>query len=139
MKCGTVKNFSAMIENDMRQNSKQHWYFLTPIKISEKNGLIKEATVQMAFPFIATKDDISEASVLKRLTPKVAAYQDSLILNLRRMLIVPPSSVVFSIIPFWANEKGERTERKDLGKSRVHIINAQITVKYREHWFTCNC
>lgn len=138
MKCGTVKNFNSTIANDMRLNAKQHWYFLTPIKTKESGSLLKVATIQIAFPFLAIKEDISEADVIKRLTPLVPEYQNSLIANLRKMLIVPECT--FSIIPFWANEKGtERNERKDFGNSTIHIINAQVTVKYRASWFNCEC
>lgn len=137
MRCGTVKNFSNTIVEDMRTNSKQHWYFLTPIKSVDKGSLLKEATIQFAFPFVAIPTDISERDVLKRLEKIIGGYEHSLLIQLKKMLLV--QSVTFSIIPFWANEKGERIERKNLGQSSIHILNAQITVRYRDSWFDCNC
>lgn len=137
MRCGTVKNFNNVIIDDMRKNDGQHWYFLTPIKISEKTAQMKEATIQIAFPFIATNSDISEQIVIERLAPLMPRFENALLKKIRKTLLVP--SFTFSNITFWANEKGERDSRKDFGQTRIHILNAQIVVKYRYSWFNCNC
>ena len=137
MRCGTVKNFNNTVSDDIRRKDGQHWYFLTPIKISDKGTGLKECTVNMAYPFLSEQADLTEQDVIKRLSPKIKEYEESLLNTLRKMVIVP--SFTFSVIPFWANEKGERLERKDSGNNRIHIINASLTIKYREHWFNCNC
>lgn len=138
MKCGTVKKFNNTILMDMENNDCQHWYFLTPIKIFDKGNGLKECTIQMAYPFLNEENDISEQAVIERLSPLMDGYQTDLLKILRKMLIIP--SFTFSVIPFWANEKtAERNELKDFGSNRIHIINAVLTVKYRESWFNCNC
>ncbi len=137
MKCGTVKNFATTINTDLRLKGLQHWYFLTPVKVSEKNDLLKEANLNLAFPFIATREDISEEVVLKRLALIIDDYKTELLKNLGKMLLIP--NHIFTIIPFWANEKGERNERKDFAQGSIHILNAQLTVRYRDGWFKCHC
>lgn len=134
MRCGTVKNFNTAVLDDARKKDYQHWYFKTPIKATEKGGELKECVLDLAFPFIATKDDYSERDVIQRLTPTMKAMQEELVFELRKRVIV--TQFTFTIIPFWANEKtAERIERKDFANIRLHILNAQLTVQYREHWF----
>ncbi len=139
MKCGTVKNFNSSIQDDLRLGSGKHWYFLTPIKATEKGTGLKEATISMAFPFVAERGDVSEQVVIERLSKIMPEYETELLTALRkdRRLIVP--SYTFTIIPFWANEKAsERNERKDFA-TRIHIINAAIVVKYREYKLNSIC
>lgn len=132
--CGTVKNFSTEILKNVKLNVADRWYFKTPIKISG-HGL-KTATIDMAFPFLAKQTDIDEKTVLARLEENRKDYEEELVWFLRKNgFIVPPSSAIFTVIPFWAAEKGERNERKDFAGIRLHILNAVITVKYRETWF----
>jgi len=132
MKCGTVKNFSVVISDDMRRKDGQHWYFLTPVKISDKGNGLKECTVNIAFPFISIQGDISEQAVIERISPLLSGYEVELLKILRKTVIVP--SFKFSVIPFWANESGQRNERKDFSENRIHIISANIIINYREHW-----
>jgi len=133
MRCGTVKNFNNVIMEDLRMKDDQHWYFLTPIKSTDKATGLKECTVNLAYPFIAENTDISEQVVIERLSPLLSDYERDLLKILRKVVIVP--SFTLSVIPFWANEKGERTERKDFGQGRIHIISANLTIRYRETWF----
>jgi len=88
--------------------------------------------LNMAFPFRAKLDEVTEKQALDRIELVRQDYEDDLMRFLRSLnLIVPPDTANFSIIPFFANEStGERTERKDL-PIRVHILNAVVTVKYR--------
>ena len=138
MKCGTVKNFNTTLIDDLRKGQLSHWYFLTPIKVTEDVGGLKTATIQLAFPFHAVREDVTEADVINRLSLLIPDYEPTLLLNLRKMLIV--LDLTISVIPFWANESGEsRTERKNFGQNSVHILNAKCTIKYREAWFNCNC
>lgn len=138
MRCGSVKNFNASILEDMRLSKSQHWYFATPFKVAEKSGGLKECTVNMALPFIAERGDITEQSVIEKLSPIVPELEKELLKVLRKKLIVPAHTI--AVIPFWANEKGsERVERKDFGTVRIHIINVSATILYRDSWFTCNC
>lgn len=137
MRCGTVKNFNNVIIDDMRKKDGQHWYFLTPVKIIGRASNLNEATVQIAYPFLATNSDLTEEDAIKRLTPVLPEFKNSLENELKKMLLL--QSATYSLIPFWANEKGDRTERKDFGQTRIHILNAQVTVRYRDSWFTCNC
>lgn len=135
LRCGTVKNFNTTIVNDMRKKDVQHWYFLTPIKAGDKGGLLKEAVVTMALPFLAHNGETTEADVLKRISPLVENVKNTLLCKLRKTVIVP--TFEFSIKPFWANETGnERTDRKDFAQTRVHIIQAKLTINYRDNWVT---
>lgn len=128
--CGTVKNFQTEILKNVKLGITDRWYFKTPIKVSS-NGL-KTAVIDFAFPFLAKKDDVNEKDVLTRLEVLRKDYENDLIHFLRKhKFIVPPDTASFSIIPFWANEKGERNDRKDFAGIRVHILNAVLTVKYR--------
>lgn len=133
--CGSKKNFQSEILKNMKvPGVLPRWYFLTPIKHSG-NGLVT-ATINFAFPFVAKSTDTSDAIVLSRLENERKAYEDDLIHFIRSFgFIVPPDSQTFSIIPFWATETSERTERKDFAGLRIHILNAVITVKYRKSWF----
>ena len=136
MRCGTVKNFNSVVLEDVRLKDDQHWYFLTPIKSTDKASGLKECTVNLAFPFMSEKYDISEQVVIERISALMPSYESDLLAILRKVVIVP--SFTFSVVPFWAYEKGtERTERKDFGQIRIHIINASLTIRYRESWF-CN-
>jgi hypothetical protein len=138
MHCGTLKNFNTAILEDVRKNDYQHWYFLTPIKCNDKASGLKECTVQMAYPFLAANGEISEESSIKRISDLVPGYEAELLKVLRVKVIVP--SFTLSVIPFWANDKGtERNERKDFAQTRIHIINASVTINFRESWLNCNC
>jgi hypothetical protein len=133
MRCGTVRNFNASILKDAKRGDFNHWYFKTPVKSTDKGGHLREATIDLAFPFIAKKEDDLEAEIIERLTPIMIEMQDELLATLNRTILTPNFN--FSIIPFWANEKGsERNERKDFANTRVHIINAVITVNFRNYW-----
>jgi hypothetical protein len=132
MHCGTVKNFNSSILDDVRRNDYQHWYFLTPLKSKDNGHGLKEVTINMAYPFLAERNDISEEEVIKRL--KALEFQTELLKVLRKNVIV--SSHTISVIPFWGNEKGaERNERQDFGQTRVHLINASLIVLYRDNYF----
>lgn len=128
--CGTVKNFQTEILKNVKLGITDRWYFKTPIKVSG-HGL-KTAVIDFAFPFLAKINDANEKDVLSRLEILRKDYEDDLIRFLRSLkFIVPPDTANLTIIPFWAAEKGERDERKDFAGIRVHILNANITVKYR--------
>ena len=134
MRCGTVKNFNNEVLDDVRRKDYQHWYFKTPIKSVERGGQLKEAVLDLAFPFLAERNDLTEKDVLSRLNDCSITMQADLIAELRKRIIVP--QFTFILIPFWANEKAsERNELKDFGNNRIHILNAQLTVQFREHWF----
>ena len=131
--CGTVANFSTEILKGLKLGQSARWYFKTPIKVDGYK--LKTAVIDMAFPFVAIPTDIDEKSVLERIEANRACYEDGLMNFLKRNFIVPPNSAKFSMIPFWATETGQRNERKDFAGVRIHIINAVVTVKYRETWF----
>lgn len=138
MHCGTVKNFNSSILEDVRRNDFQHWYFLTPIKCTDKANGLKECTVQMAYPFLCANNEISEEAAIQRISDLVPEYEAELLKVLRQKVIAP--SYTFSVIPFWANEKAsERNERKDFAQTRVHIISGSVTIRFRENWFNCKC
>lgn len=133
LRCGTVKNFNTTILTDSRRKDNQHWYFLTPIKASDKGGELKEAVVTMAFPFVAQSTDTSDAEVIKRISPLIYSMKNALLCRLRKTVIVPTEE--FKVIPFWANDgSGERNDRKDFAQNKVHIIQAKITINYRDYW-----
>lgn len=136
LKCGTVKNFSNTISDDVRKAERQHWYFLTPIKTTETPSQLKEATIKLAFPFLANRDDLTEAVVYKRLTPFLATYENELLTQLRKQFKIV-TVTEFYPIAFWANEKGERSDRKVLGVESVHIFSASVTIKYRDISINC--
>lgn len=134
--CGTVKNFNTEIIKNMKLKNTDKWYFKTPLKISGVG--LKTVTIDMAFPFQPEKDEMEEKEAITRLSPDLQCYEDSLIFFFRKNnLIVSDAS--FSFIPFWANESGTRNERKDFAQLRIHILNAVVTLKYRETWFNCSC
>jgi hypothetical protein len=138
MRCGTVKNFNTTIIEDLRKGEDAHWYFLTPIKANENVGGFKTATVSMAFPFFAVREDVTEADVINRLSVLLPEYEPTLLANLRQMLIVPDCTIF--PIPFWANESGDsRNERKNFAQTSIHILSAKVTIKYRDSWFNCKC
>lgn len=138
MHCGTLKNFNNAILEDVRRNDYQHWYFLTPIKVNDIGSGLKECTVQMAYPFLTANGEISEEAAIKRISDLVPEYEAELLRVLRSRVIVP--TFILSVIPFWANDKGtERNERKDFAQTRIHIINASVTINFRESWFACKC
>ena len=132
MRGGSVKNFGLAIVEDSKKFDNQHWYFLTPIKVKDNGNGLKEATINLAYPFEVERDDVSEVEVLERLSGYMIDYETELLKQLRKILIVP--SLTLSVVPFWANEKGERVERKNFAQAAVHILSATATVKYREHW-----
>lgn len=130
--CGTKKNFKDEVLKSMKLHLPSKWYFLTPVNVSG-NGL-KSATLNMAFPFLALRYDsiTSEGDVLARLELTRKEYEDDLMKFLRaNKFIVPPDTANFSIIPFWAGEPGYREELEDFNGIRIHILNAVVTVKYR--------
>lgn len=128
--CGTVKNFQTEILKNVKLGITDRWYFKTPIKVSSSG--LKTAVIDFAFPFLAKQTDIDEKTVLSRLEILREDHENDLLRFLRtHKFIVPPDNANFSIIPFWAAEKGERNERKDFQGIRVHILNAVLTVKYR--------
>lgn len=130
--CGTVQNFSTEILKNTKHGKTDRWYFKTPVKLSG-NGL-RSATLDMAFPFKKRETDIDEKTALSRLEILRKSYEDDLIAFLRQFFIVPPATANFSLIPFWANEAGYRDERKNFAGVCIHILNANIIVKYRESW-----
>jgi hypothetical protein len=131
MKCGTVKNFNSVILADIDKDE-QSWYFKTPIQTSDDGSGLKTATVKIAYPFIAGPNDTAEDEVIERLSAWMQSYEASIIRILRRRLIVP--TFKWAVIPFWSNSQTERTERTNFGNTKVHIISAEFTVKYRSHW-----
>ena len=133
MQCGSVKNFSNLIIENMRTNAKQSWYFLTPIKSTGKVGGLKEATVSLAFPILTNRDDISEAAAYRRLTPMLKSHEAELLKALRQRVIA--QTVEFFPITFWANSDGQRTDRKNLSGAMVHILSAKIKITYRDSYF----
>jgi hypothetical protein len=137
MRCGTVKNFNNSVMEDVRVKDFQHWYFATPFKVTDSGSGLKECTINMAYPFLAANGEISEQAAIERISPLVPEYEAELLKVLRSKVIV--SSFTLSVIPFWANEKGERNDRKDFATTRIHIINASLVIRYRERWFNCNC
>jgi hypothetical protein len=134
--CGTVKNFQTEVLKNVRLGNGERWYFKTPV-IIEGNGL-KKATIYMAFPFLAQPDDYEEKAVLDRLELVRKDYENGLINFFRKnKFIIPPDEQKFSIIPFWAAEKlmaikqNGRDQRKDFAGIRIHILYADLTIKYR--------
>jgi hypothetical protein len=130
--CGTKNNFKDEVLKSMQLHLDSKWYFRTPVKVSG-NGL-KSAVLDMAFPFLAlindTKDE--EGTVLSRLELTRKDYEDDLIRFLRvKKFIVPPDTANFYLIPFWYGEPGYRDELEDFNGIRLHILNAVVTVKYR--------
>jgi hypothetical protein len=75
MRCGTVKNFSIAIADDLRKGDGQHWYFLTPIKVTDGGNGLKTCTVNLAYPFISERGDITEQDVFNRLYSLSIPYQ----------------------------------------------------------------
>ena len=136
-KCGTKKNFDTQITDDVRTNSFQHWYFLTPLKVSDKGGQLKEVTVNFAYPFLSEKEDISEQDVLSRLSLIKSEYEDGLVNFIKKWFII--QNFTFSIIAFYGGGKEERTELTNFGNNQIHLLNAVITFRYRENWLNCNC
>ena len=127
--CGTQKNFATEIMKNIELNKTTRWYFKTPIKITGSG--LKSATVNLAYPFRFKETDIDEKAVLTRLEPDRQAYEQDLLKFLRKFFIVPPDTANFVIVPFWANGEGERNERKDFAGTRIHILSANIVVKFR--------
>jgi len=137
LKCGSLKNFNTQILEDQRRATSNHWYFLTPIKVKDNGSGYKEATINFGFPLNVAKDEVDESKALLRISEIKTDYEKDLIKFLRTLFQVP--SYEFSVHIFWANEKGERTERKDIGNVRIHLLNGRVTVKYRDSWFNCSC
>ena len=132
--CGTKKHFAQVIITDLKKGVSPRWYFRTPIKYSG-HGL-RTAVIDMAFPFISKNTDIDEKTILTRLEVDRKCYEDDLIAFLRKGgFIVPPDSAVFAIVPNYSCKTDARDERADFAGTRIHILNAVITVKYRESWF----
>ena len=137
LKCGSLKNFNTQILEAARLSEPQTWYFLTPVKSKDDGSGYKTATVNVAYPIIATNDDINEAFVISKISETEPALKSELLNLLKKYVNIPEST--FAVVPFWANEKSERSERRDFGNVRVHIINGILTVKYRNSWINCNC
>jgi len=130
--CGTKANFKSEVLKNLKFGVLPRWYFRTPVKVSG-NGL-KSASLDMAFPFLALRADTkdNEGEVLTRLELVRKNYEDDLLKFFRSNgFITPPDSANFSIIPFWAGETGYREELEDFNGIRIHILNAVLTVKYR--------
>ena len=138
IKCGTLKNFNTTILEDARRSSKAHWYFLTPLKPTDKGGNgFKEVVINFAYPIDAIKQDLTEEDVFKRLSKLNGKYEKELIKFLRKKVLVP--SFDLKVIPFWSNDKMPRTERADFGNVKIHIINVIATIRYRDSYFGCDC
>ena len=131
--CGTVKNFALEIQKGLEQNKTTRWYFKTPIKITGSG--LKSATVNLAFPFKWKESDIDEKTVLARLEVDRKEYEQDLLKFLRKFFIVPPDTANFVIIPFFSKGEGERDERKNFGGTIIHILSANLIIKYRDSWF----
>lgn len=128
--CGTQKNFATEIMKNIELNKSTRWYFKTPIKITGSG--LKSATVNLAYPFRWEETDgNSEAIVLARLEPERQAYEQDLLKFLRKFFIVPPDTANFVIVPFFSRGEGERDERKNMGPTKIHILSANIVVKFR--------
>ena len=128
--CGTQKNFATEIMKNIELNKKTRWYFKTPIKITGSG--LKSATVNLAYPFRwKDTDGDNEAIVLARLEPERQAYEQDLLKFLRKFFIVPPDTANFVIVPFFSKGEGERDERKNFGSTIIHILSANIVVKFR--------
>lgn len=137
LKCGTVKNLSTVINEALRNNDSQSWYFLTPLKVKDNGSGLKEVTFNLAFPILATQDDISEQAVLSRISLYESGHEEALIKFLSKYFLIP--SFTFAVVPFWSKDSNERTERKDFANNKVHLISGNITLRYREKWFNCEC
>lgn len=136
MGCGTTANFSTVISERMRIGDGQRWYFRTPVKVSGSG--LKSAVLDMAYPFLAIATDINEKTAIERIELVRKNYEDDLLLMLRSYkFIVPTDSANFYVIPNWVKDANPRDSRRDFVQ-RIHIINASITVKYRESWFNSN-
>ncbi len=129
LRCGTQKNFATEIQKGVELNKSTRWYFKTPIKITGSG--LKSATVNLAYPFKFKETDIDEKTVLARLEPERQAYEQDLLKFLRKFFIVPPDTANFVIVPFFSKGDGERDERKNFGSTIIHILSANIVVKFR--------
>lgn len=127
--CGTQKNFATEISKNIELNKTTRWYFKTPIKITGSG--LKTATVNLAYPFKFKETDIDEKTVLARLETERQAYEQDLLKFLRKFFIVPPDTANFVIVPFFSKGEGERDERKNFGSTIIHILSANIVVKFR--------
>ena len=127
--CGTQKNFATEIQKGIELGKSTRWYFKTPIKITGSG--LKTATVNLAYPFKFKDTDIDEKTVLARLEPERQAYERDLLKFLRKFFIVPPDTANFVIVPFFSKGDGERDERKNFGTTIIHILSANIVVKFR--------
>ena len=127
--CGTQKNFATEIQKGVELNKPTRWYFKTPIKITGSG--LKSATVNLAYPFKFKETDIDEKAVLARLETERQAYEQDLLKFLRKFFIVPPDTANFVIVPFFSKGEGERDERKNFGSTIIHILSANIVVKFR--------
>lgn len=130
--CGTVKNFNTEIISNMKLKKTDKWYFKTPLKISGTG--LKTVTIDMAFPFQTAINEMEENEAITRLSPDLKDYKTDLKFFFRKNGFIV-SNIDFSFIPFWANETGTRNERKDFAQLRIHILNAVVTLKYRDSWF----
>jgi len=138
LKCGTLKNFNTQILEDARRGNSNHWYFLTPLKVVDKGGNgYKEVVINLAFPINAIQFDLTEQDAINRISEVKDSYENELIKFLQRTVQIP--SYDFKVIPFWSNDKAPRTERTDFANVKIHILNAVLTIRYRESWFGCKC
>lgn len=132
--CGTVKNFNNYVYERYKLDVIQRWYFRTPNK-QTSNGLIT-VSLDMALPFQSVSSDTSESIVISRLSSEMDTYKDELISLIRSSrFIIPPDSINFTIIPFWAGESSYRNDLSNFGGLSIHIYNAVFTVKWRNSWF----
>ncbi len=138
LKCGSLKNFNTQILEDARRGFANHWYFLTPLKAVDKGGNgFKEVVINFAYPINAIQTDLSEEDAISRISELKDSYEIELIKFLQRTVQVP--SYEFKVIPFWSNDKAPRAERTDFANVKIHILNAVLTIRYRETWFGCKC
>lgn len=136
-KCGTIKNLSTVINEAMLTNTQLTWYFLTPLKPKDNGSGFKEVTINFAYPFIAELTDITEDDVFNRLKFLTPDYEKYLLKELKKIFLVP--SYTFSVVPFWSNREGIRIDRKDFSNVKIHILSAQLTLRYRDAWINCQC
>jgi hypothetical protein len=138
LKCGTLKNFNTQILEDARRGNTNHWYFLTPLKVVDKGGNgYKEVVINLAYPINAIQADLTEQDAINRISEFKEQYESNLLTYLKKYMNVPTYD--FKVIPFWSNDKTPRTERTDFANVKIHILNAVLTIRYRDSWFGCKC
>jgi len=130
-KCGTKKNFSTVISDDLRIDDFQHWYFLTPLKVIGKQNGVMSTTINMAYPFIAEDGETTEEDVLKRISDEADDYKNGLKEFFNKWSI--SNDIEFSEIPFYGGSNAERTNLTTFGNNKIHLLNVIVKVSYREN------